>query len=208
MSVQVIDRNGKIIALPAGAPIPPGCRLHVPPAFMDSKDRAAIEGLRERKLDREIEKLDREIEQLDREIEELNADDDEFGDDLADETLSDEERAGEIRARAYYKHRAAIDTANNRRKSTAPARRQPVRDPSYQSAVPWRPRGKFGNDGVSADSDPEAIRADAYAEFKARLHTADRGGRSRSSSSSGATDAASGGRLAEIERLQRAFAKR
>jgi hypothetical protein len=94
---------------------------------------------------------------------------------------------------------AAYDAMKKRLSGAWKARRAPVpADPSWVSRVPWRPRGKYGND--AAPSDAEARRAGAYANFKARLHTAG----PRCSPSPSAGDAASE-RRAHIERLQRAF---
>jgi hypothetical protein len=96
---------------------------------------------------------------------------------------------------------AAYDAMKKRLSGAWKARRAPVpADPSWVSRVPWRPRGKYGNDG--APSDAEARRAAAYFGFKARLHSA--GPQRRSLSSPPAGDAASE-RRAHIERLQRAF---
>ena len=96
---------------------------------------------------------------------------------------------------------AAYDAMKKRLSGAWKARRAPVpADPSWVSRVPWRPRGKYGND--AAPSDAEARRAAAYFGFKARLHSA--GPQRRSLSSPPAGDAASE-RRAHIERLQRAF---
>jgi hypothetical protein len=153
MSYQVIDRDGNLIEVEDGMPVPYGCSLRVEPAqwFKD-----ALDDMRRRQQD------------------EADDDDDDDDDDIDEETdddgdeLTDAELAEQRRADAWDSFRASLDYRNRRKAGSvrAPA----PRDPSYQRRVPWKPEGKYGND--AAPSDAEARRAAAYANFKAKLHTA------------------------------------
>jgi hypothetical protein len=198
---QVVDAHGRVIELDDDEPVPPNCSLRVALPFMDGLDAV------QRAVARDT----------------ANSNDEdpyEIDDELA-ERIFDARAAYKARISAgMHRHRvptpvsdeddvadsddtdrraAAYDAMKKRLSGAWKARRAPVpADPSWVSRVPWRPRGKYGND--AAPSDAEARRAGAYANFKARLHTAGL----RCSPSPSAGDAASE-RRAHIERLQRAF---
>jgi hypothetical protein len=199
MPFQVIDRDGDLIEVEDGQPIPSGCRLHVPAVFMDSRERAAIEELRRRHPSKSADDDD-----LDDADDEIDGDD---GDDADDEIIDSDPEA--IRMQAYADFRRRIDTANVNRRNRVPKAPAPS-DPSWQRPGPWRPRGRYGNDGTSdaALADAEGRRAAAYADFKVRIDTANINRRNKAPPAPAASDAAAGSsRLAEIERLQRVFAR-
>jgi hypothetical protein len=68
------------------------------------------------------------------------------------------------RAQAYLAMKTRLDTA-------APARRQPKpQDPSWQRRVPWKPEGRYGNDGTPPD-EPSAPHDAARKAYEARRQT-------------------------------------
>src|SRR2546430_9565656 len=195
---QVVDAHGRVIELDDDEPVPPNCSLRVALPFMDGLDAV------QRAVARDT----------------ANSNDEdpyEIDDELA-ERIFDAREAYKARIGAgMHRHRvptpvsdeddmadsddtdrraAAYDAMKKRLSGAWKACRAPVpADPSWVSRVPWRPRGKYGND--AAPSDAEARRAAAYFGFKARLHSA--GPQRRSLSSPPAGDAASE-RRAHIER--------
>jgi hypothetical protein len=204
MPFQVTDANGNLVEVEDGQPIPPGCRLHVPLSFADSRERQMLDDLKRRHPPKAAADDD------DEESDEADDGDDDDQDDGADDGDDDARRDDNpevIRADAYYNFRARIDTANTNRRNRVPKAPKPS-DPSWISKVPWRAQGRHGND--AAPSDFEQRRAEAYANFKQRIHAAGPGRRAPSSSSpsSPTGDAAGSERRANLERLQRAFQRR
>jgi hypothetical protein len=190
MPVQVIDRNGRVIEVEDDQPVPPGCRLHVPARFMDSQTREVLDNLKQRYPSKAAAEDDED------DADEID-DDHQDGD---DDHRDDDPDA--IRADAYYAFRQRIDTANiNRRK--APKAPKPS-DPSWQRPRPWRPRGRFGNDALN---EAEGRRAAAYVDFKLKIDTANIN-RRHMAAKAPSLPPSDAGRLAQIERLQRAFARR
>jgi hypothetical protein len=207
MPFQVIDANGNLLEVEDGQPIPSGCRLHVPMTMLDSATRELLDDLKRRYPAKAASDQDGQDDQDD---DEEPDDQDDGGDDQDDGDGHRDNDPEMIRAAAYYSFRNRIDTANNRRRKVpqAPA----PRDPSWQSSGRWKPRGRYGNDAASL-AEAEGRRAAAYVDFKLRIDTANVNRRGRPpasppSSPPAADDAATSERRANLERLQRAYARR